>query len=122
MRMLRPINVSDANISTSALPYCFMNRAFEAAGAFYISGERLGRMFSPKRRFSQICVDFVQEFLRCVGVCMKIRLSQVRMAGPLAHMRARQPAANASIEGIWSSRPSARGHRGRYAHLHIWEA
>jgi len=29
------------------------------------------------------------------------------MVGPLAHMRARQPAAIASVEGIWSSSPSA---------------
>jgi len=75
----------------------------------YIPGERLGSVFSPKRRFSPICVDFVQVFLRCVGVCMKIRLKEVRVAGPLARMRARQSAAVASIESIWSSSPRASG-------------
>jgi hypothetical protein len=38
---------------------------------------------------------------------MDIRLNQVFMVGPLPHMRARQPAAIASVEGIWSSSPSA---------------
>jgi len=64
-------------------------------------------VFSPKRRFSQICVDFIQEFLRCVGVCMKIRLKEVRIVEPFARIHARQPAAIASVEGIWSSSPSA---------------
>jgi len=31
------------------------------------------------------------------------------MAGPLAHIRARQPAAIPSVEGIWSSSPCAKG-------------
>jgi hypothetical protein len=66
-------------------------------------------VFSPKRRFSQICADFIQVFLRCVGVCMKIRLKEVRIVGPLARVHARQPAAIASIEGIWSSSPSVNG-------------
>jgi hypothetical protein len=38
--------------------------------------------FSPKRRFSQICVGFIQVILRCVGVCMKLRLNQVRLVDP----------------------------------------
>jgi len=92
----------------STFPYCCSDRSLEATGALYISGERLGSVFSPKRRFSQICVDFIQVILRCVGVCMDIRLNQVFMVGPLPHMRARQPAAIASIEGISSSSPSAR--------------
>jgi len=93
----------------STFPYCCSDRSLEATGALYISGERLGSVFSPKRRFSQICVDFIQVILRCVGVCMDIRLNQVFMVGPLPHMRARQPAAIASVEGIWSSSPSASG-------------
>jgi len=42
-------------------------------------------VFSHKSRFSQICVDFIQVFLRCVGVGMDIRLTRVRMVGPSAH-------------------------------------
>jgi hypothetical protein len=73
----------------------------------YIPGEQLGSVCSSNRRFSPICVDFIQVFLRCVGVCMDIRLNQAFIVGPLPHMRARQPAAVASVEAIWSSSPSA---------------
>ena len=38
---------------------------------------------------------------------MKIRLKEVRIVRPLARIHARQPAAIASVEGIWSSSPSA---------------
>jgi hypothetical protein len=91
----------------STFPYWRLDRSLQATGEFYISGERLGSVFSPKRRFCQICVDFIQEFLRWIGVFMKLRLNQVRIVGPLARIHARQPAAIASIEGIWSSSPSA---------------
>jgi len=91
----------------STFPYWRLDRSLEAAGALYISGERLGSVFSPKRRFSQICVDFIQVILRCVGVCMKIRLKEVRIVDPFARIHARQPAAIASVEGIRSSSPSA---------------
>jgi len=77
----------------STFPYWRLARSLQATGEFYISGERLGSVFSSNRRFSQICADFIQVFLRCVGVCTKTRLKEVRIVDPLAHIRARQPAA-----------------------------